>query len=306
MRTYNDLKNAVIALVDREDFVVSDEIGTGMTDKADQWIANAVRSFYRTDAARTAPFELFVTGTLNEGVNNIPIPADFRELRRIIVTRDGRSQPLEYTTSDDVMTDINTSRYYLPMTFGREGGRWFTQRPSANVSYTVYYYGSLSPIEDITQTNYSVTVANYHAGRVALSTDTTAAQLFFPTGTTREMVMAGIGVSDSTASNYLLPTAAATATNTVSFRFTGNEITHWLLNNAGEILMYLAAVEAGLFYDATDSSLESWRNIARDKIDQLIRDFQRMDGSGTTPLQRRPGLYNRPSIYVGSLRGFGN
>ena len=285
MRTYNQLKNSVIALVDREDYQVSDNIGGGTTDYADAWIERGVRSFYRTDAARTPPFELFVTGTLSEGDNAIRIPADFRELRRIVVTRDQIQTTLSQTSPEDVFTRNTSAQFYVPQEFAREGARWFTDKVSGDVDYTVYYYGTLVPISDITQENYDATVANYRLGRLSIAS-VSGTTLYFPTGTTQTQARDNFAT--------LTPTTTATTANTVPYLFSGNPVTHWLLNEAGECILYLAAIEAALFYGGMESETRDWQNRARNEIDMIIRDSQRMDGSGTTPRIRKPGKYSSP------------
>ena len=295
MRTYNQLKNNVISLVDRDDYVVSDAIGAGNTDLADQWIDNAVRRFYQTDAARTAPFELMVTGTLTAGSNMISIPQDWRQTRQIVCTRDQYSSVLTPSTTDEIFTDNTNARIFLPLTFTRQGANWFTERPQVDTAYTIYYYGVLSPIDQITSENFAETVVNYNLGRLSV-VDSGGTTFFFPTGTTTEQAQSDFST--------LTPTLAATTQNTVQIRLAGNRVFHWLLNNAGEVLMYWAAVEAGMYYDVSDDSIAVWDARGQGQIERIVKEDQRRDGSGSTPLQRRPNLYRQNSIYAGTQRGF--
>ena len=295
MRTYTQLKNAVLSLVDRDDYISEDVIGNGMTDLADQWIDRAVRRFYESDAARTAPFELQVTGTLAANSNTISIPQDWRNTRAITVTQDQTTCTLTPSTAEEVLNQDGAARVYLPSTYTRQGAQWHTQYPASDTSYTVYYYGVLAPVDTITSERYAETVANYALNRLSV-VDSGGTVFFFPTGTTAEDAQSNFAM--------LTPTLAQTAQNTQQIRLQGNRIYHWLLNNAGEILMYLAAAEAGYYYNVNDGSVELFEKRAQDQLDRLIMEEKRREFSGGTPRKRAPRLYRSRSVTSGYRRSY--
>ena len=169
----------------------------------------------------------------------------------------------------------------MPTRFSREGGAWYIDAAATDLTYTIYYYGVLTPIEDVTSTTYAVTVANYQSNRLTRGGSGTG--LFFPTGTTTAQADANYAT--------LTPTLASTVANTQEYKYTGNAFVHWLINNAPEVIIYYAAAEAARYYDVSDGSLENWEGMARERVNEIIREFQRLDSSGTTPQMSRPSLY---------------
>lgn len=289
--TIDQLRDRVQSLIDRDDYNISNVIGSGSTNKIDESIRDAVKWFYRSDASRLPPFEHAITGTIASGTNRIAVPGDLRDLRRIVVDRDGRSTVLVRSSNNLIFTENSAYEIFLPETFDREGGVYYTQRVNADVNYTIYYYRSLENLFDITNENFTVTPDNYRAGNVTLiSTGTTA--LYFPTGTTETQARTGIGQTTYT------PTLAATSDNTVAFNFNGNRRVNWLLNECDDMLAYRAAFELALFYDIANENAIIWKERADSQRNELIKEVQRLESSGATPQVRRPGQYNIPRGYL--------
>ena len=62
---------------------------------------------------------------------------------------------------------------------------------------------------------------------------------------------------------------------------------HWLLNNADDLIMYWAAVEASLYYGSVGEMEQVWSNRAQIIHDQIVEQEIRQQSSGSTPKMRR-------------------
>ncbi len=62
---------------------------------------------------------------------------------------------------------------------------------------------------------------------------------------------------------------------------------HWLLNNADDLIMYWAGVEAALYYGSLGDMTQLWEGRAKIIHDQIIEQEIRQQASGSTPRQRR-------------------
>ena len=218
---YAQLKRRLQLLIDRDD--ASDQIGAdGVTeDVLDLFIANAERRFYRSEAARTPPFEKIVNYelTTGPGVSELALPADYYETRYLTIhnTTSGIQRTLTRVSPEVILnTNINASTY-LPSEFAYGDVKWILRKPSEQASVTALYYGFLD--------------------------------------------------------------ALATQTDTVN--------THWLLNNADDLIMYWAAVEASLYYGSVGEMEQVWSNRAQIIHDQIVEQEIRQQSSGSTPRMRR-------------------
>lgn len=76
----------------------------------------------------------------------------------------------------------------------------------------------------------------------------------------------------------------------------GNIKSHWLLNNAGEVLMYWAAVEAAKYYggDMFATQAPLWEASAADQINEIITRSRLTEASGSRPTWIVPSQYSFP------------
>ncbi len=68
---------------------------------------------------------------------------------------------------------------------------------------------------------------------------------------------------------------------------TETENDHWLLNNADDLIMYWAGVEAALYYGSLGEMTQQWEGRAQIIHDQIVEQEIRQQASGSTPRMRR-------------------
>ena len=64
---------------------------------------------------------------------------------------------------------------------------------------------------------------------------------------------------------------------------TGTVTDHWLLNNADDLILYWAAVEASLYFGTVENMLPKWEAKAKDIRDNIFMQDKRARQSGSTP-----------------------
>lgn len=290
MDTYQELQDAVIGLLNRNDYQFPNlHSGTGTTDKTNEWINSAIKEFYRSQASRIPPFERTITGTLPANTDTIPIPEGFREMIYMTFQLNDTVVVADKLTLKQLKQRYLPYRQVLPSQYARDGGLWRVYPPTQDVDFEIQYYRQLEHPSTVTSTTFDVTPTNYALNRLTL-VDTGGIGLYFPAGTTETQARTGAGT--------YTPTLAPSGDNVLEYRFTGNPNRNWLLNEAGDYLKFRAAVDGAMEYDPTDTSIAIWDKRAQDQLQQIIREFTNLEGAGTTPQVIRPGLYRgRKHIY---------
>ena len=75
-------------------------------------------------------------------------------------------------------------------------------------------------------------------------------------------------------------------------------VRHWILNEADDLLVYWAAVDAALYYGGIDPTMmQSWEARAQVIHDQIVEQEIRQQSSGSTPRINRPYRSQRPSRF---------
>ena len=83
---------------------------------------------------------------------------------------------------------------------------------------------------------------------------------------------------------------------------TGPQTSHWLLNNGDDLILYWAAVEAGMYYGGMEQQTQLWDAKALDIRNAIIMQDKRARQSGSTPKSGR--AYRTPpqiSPNIGTL-----
>ena len=219
--SYQQLKRRLQLLIDRDDATDQVAFDGESEDMLDVFIANAEKRFYRSEAARTPPFEKFINYQLasGTGVGELAIPSDYYETRYITVSNPetGIQRTLSRVSPEVVLNTTVSESVSLPSNFAYGDVKWLIRQPSVVTNVTAFYYGNLD----------------------ALSTQTAA-------------------VND-----------------------------HWLLNNADDLITYLAATESALYFNTTPEILSQWEARANSSHDQLVAQEVRQQQSGSTPRMKR-------------------
>ena len=75
---------------------------------------------------------------------------------------------------------------------------------------------------------------------------------------------------------------------------TSSTNTHWLINNADDLIVYWSAVEGALYYGSIDQTMiDLWEKRGTFIHDQIVEQDNRQKASGSTPKQRRPYTVGR-------------
>ena len=146
-----ELRRQIALLADRDDIATQESVIDGETvDYLSIFIRDAEKRAYRDEVTRIPPFEFVQEHTLAAGDTSFQAPLGYLEIRyveavtagiRTLLTRTSVSQIRDAAVDDRV--DINTEFAY--------GSNTFYVRPSSSeTTVRVYYYGELTPINDLT------------------------------------------------------------------------------------------------------------------------------------------------------------
>ena len=225
---YQTIIDGVQTLVNRDD--ASDVLAE--SGNTINWIDRAVRNaelrFYRSAAARTPPFEKFVTYLVEEGHESLAIPSDYFEGRYVTAkaTAGSETNTLHRVSPEQILNRTDNEQVINLSRIAYGSNNWLIDPPSREISVTAYYYGYLDRISSVTST----------------------------------------------------------------------DNTHWLLNNADDLLIYWSAYELSLFFDSIDTSTaDRWLQSGNAIHDSIVQQENQQRASFSTPRVGRP--YRQPRRY---------
>ena len=145
---YAELKRRLQLLIDRDDANAQVAFDNQTVDVLDQFIDWAENRFYRSEAARTPPFEFEVKYVVGSGTGyaELAIPSGYYETSYLLASdSDGGGNQVSLTrTSKEQILNVDTSvSYGFPDNFAYSENMWLVKRYGANVYISAIYYGTL-------------------------------------------------------------------------------------------------------------------------------------------------------------------
>ena len=145
---YAELKRRVQLMLDRDDANAQVAFDNQTVDVLDQFINWAENRFYRSEAARTPPFEFEVKYTIGPGTGyaELAIPTGYYETSFLLASDsdEGGNQVTLARTSKENILNVDTSvSYGFPDNFAYSENMWLVKRYGANVFIRAIYYAAL-------------------------------------------------------------------------------------------------------------------------------------------------------------------
>ena len=162
MATYQNLKDRVQLLIDRDDATAQVAATSGNTlDILDDCINRAERRAYRSGGLMLPPFEKEIGFTVEPGIESLPIPNGFFAIRWATCQVGDRRVVLERRPAEELDDKVISRQVGIPSRIAYGSNRWLIDAPSQPVTINVKYYGELAKLSTVTSEDTSHWLLDY-------------------------------------------------------------------------------------------------------------------------------------------------
>ena len=155
--TVNELKTRLEYLLNNSGLRSAKMLDKTTNDMLLHLLDHAETQFYRDELARIPPLQKSVSGFASAGTTNMTYPEDYTSLNYLSTTVEGKTVSLARVSIDTMIRDYTDNAVSIPTCFAADSYSIRVPNCSSDVTYTMYYYGTLTPLlslDDDTQQNH--------------------------------------------------------------------------------------------------------------------------------------------------------